>query len=295
MAPSAISTPIEELNGRYPNLTSDPNTMRLSRSLGTPLSSSSSSTLDLLCIGFGPASLAIAIALHDAFSSTSPGPVPRTLFLEKQSQFAWHAGMQLPGAKMQISFMKDLATPRDPRSKFTFTNYLFTQGRLNQFINLGTFLPTRVEYEDYLRWCARHFEREGKVAYGMEVEAVRPSSHDSSSKVTSWEVSARDAAGNLVVRKAKHVVIAVGGKPVIPACMQGLRNVAHSSQFATTIGKIEERERGLERGRMPRFAVVGSGQSAAEIFNDLWSRFSDSEVRLVIRGASLRPSDDSPL
>lgn len=295
MAPSAISTTIEEANDRCTNLDSDLNTLHLPRSIGTPLSSSSAETLDLLCIGFGPASLAIAITLHDAFSPTSPGTKPKTLFLEKQPQFAWHAGMQLPGAKMQISFMKDLATPRDPRSKFTFTNYLFTQGRLNQFINLGTFLPTRVEYEDYLRWCARHFEREGKVAYGMEVQSVSPSSHSPSGKVTSWEVSARDASGNVVVRKAKHIVIAVGGKPVIPACMQGLKHVAHSSQFATTIGNIEERERGLERGRKPKFAVVGSGQSAAEIFNDLWSRFPDSEVKLVIRGASLRPSDDSPL
>lgn len=52
---------------------------------------------------------------------------------------------------MQISSLKDLATPSEPRSRFTFLNYLFEKGRLNQFINLGTFLPTRAEYEDYLR------------------------------------------------------------------------------------------------------------------------------------------------
>jgi L-ornithine N5-oxygenase len=294
MAPSAISTPLEEINDHYTsNLTSDLNTMHLDNSVARTLAASSSETLDLLCIGFGPASLAIAIALHDSFSPTASGPKPKTLFLEKQPQFAWHAGMQLPGARMQISFLKDLATPRDPRSKFTFINYLFTQGRLNQFINLGTFLPSRMEYEDYLRWCARHFEREGKVAYGMDVQAVKPASHSLDGKVTSWEVSARDTTGSLIVRRAKHIVIAVGGKPVIPDSMQGLKHVAHSSQFATTIGQIEEREKGLDR--KARFAVVGSGQSAAEIFNDLCSRFPESEVRLVIRGASLRPSDDSPL
>jgi lysine/ornithine N-monooxygenase len=43
------------------------------------------------------------------------------------------------------------------------------------------------------------------------------------------------------------------------------------------------------------FVVVGSGQSAAEIFDDLWNRFSEAKVTLVIRGAALRPSDDSPL
>jgi len=246
--------------------------------------------LDLLCVGFGPASLAIAIALHDSISASSSNP-PKALFLEKQSQFAWHAGMQLPGAKMQISFLKDLATPRDPRSKFTFINYLFSQGRLNHFINLSTFLPTRIEYEDYLRWCAKHFEREGKVAYGMEVEGVSIGTRDADEKVTSWEVSAHDATGKTLVRRARHVVIAVGGRPVIPKNLQGLKHVAHSSQFANTIPRIQE----MEMGRRLRFAVVGSGQSAAEIFNDLSERFPDAEVKLIIKGASLRPSDDSPL
>jgi L-ornithine N5-oxygenase len=199
--------------------------------------------------------------------------------------------MQLPGAKMQISFMKDLATPRDPRSKFTFINYLFENGRLNQFINLSTFLPTRMEYEDYLRWCASHFEKEGKVAYGMEVEGVQAGEKSKDSRVTSWEVTARDQSGKTVIHRARHVVIAVGGRPVIPQNMQGLKHVAHSSQFAYTIGQIQEKE----AGRQLRFAVVGSGQSAAEIFNDLWDRFPEAEVKLIIKGASLRPSDDSPL
>jgi L-ornithine N5-oxygenase len=302
MAPSAISTPIEESN-HYSNgirsLNSELENMHLPRTTtsNTALSRSTPDTLlDLVCVGFGPASLAIAIALHDIFtshSSSTPSSAPKTLFLEKQPQFAWHAGMQLPGAKMQISFLKDLATPRDPRSKFTFMNYLFSKGRLNQFINLGTFLPSRMEYEDYLRWCAQHFEREGKVAYGIEVEGVRPFSYSTDGKVTSWEVSARDASGKTMVRRARHVVIAVGGKPVIPTELQGVKGISHSSQFATTIGKIQASEKG--KGRSPRFAVIGSGQSAAEIYNDLCERFEDAQVRLVIRGASLRPSDDSPL
>ncbi|TAQ91566.1 hypothetical protein B7494_g88 [Chlorociboria aeruginascens] len=179
-------------------------------------------TLDLLCIGFGPASLAIAIALNDVYKSSPACKPPKALFLEKQPQFGWHSGMQLPGTKMQICFLKDLATPRDPRSHFTFLNYVHQKGRLNQFMNLGTFLPARLEYEDYLRWCASHFDSQG--------------------------------------------------------------------QFADTIAKIQERE----VGRQLRFAVVGGGQSAAEIFNDLWSRFPDAEVKLIIKGASLRPSDDSP-
>lgn len=246
--------------------------------------------LDLLCIGFGPASLAIAIALNDAYESSS-SPRPNVLFMEKQSQFAWHAGMQLPGAKMQISFLKDLATPRDPRSKFTFLNYLFEMGRLNHFINLSTFLPSRIEYEGYLRWCAGHFEREGKVMYGMEVDGVSAGGKSKDGKVSSFAVTARGRHGDLVTRRARHVVIAVGGRPIIPRNLAGLKHVSHSSQFGNTITSIQQRE----GRRALRFAVVGSGQSAAEIFNDIWDRFPDSEVKLIIKGASLRPSDDSPL
>ncbi len=69
---------------------------------------------DLVCVGFGPASLAIAIALHDAKEAGTPflsGAHPKIRFLEKQSSFAWHAGMLLPGAKMQITFIKDLVRP----------------------------------------------------------------------------------------------------------------------------------------------------------------------------------------
>jgi L-ornithine N5-oxygenase len=299
MAPSALSTPTsaDSSNSQYPNGSSSLNgqmngmylNSHLSNRNGHLHSQSSDEVLDLLCIGFGPASLAIAIALHD---TPTLSPSPKALFLEKKPQFAWHAGMQLPGAKMQISFLKDLATPRDPRSKFTFINYLFEKGRLNQFINLSTFLPTRVEYEDYLKWCASHFEREGKVGYGMEVESVRPGEKNSEGKVISWEVTALDTrTGDQVILRTRHVVIAVGGRPVVPQNMQGLKHIAHSSQFASTITQIQKRE----EGRKLRFAVIGSGQSAAEIFNDLWERLPDADVNLVIKGASLRPSDDSPL
>ncbi|KAI9821380.1 MAG: hypothetical protein M1832_003387 [Thelocarpon impressellum] len=134
---------------------------------------------DLICVGFGPASLAIAVALQDALTSATPPDIPRlrqrspkVLFLERQRRFAWHAGMLLPGAKMQISFIKDLATLRDPRSEFTFMNYLHKNNRLVQFSNLGTFLPLRLEYEDYMRWCATAFD--DAVEYGQQVLDVTP-------------------------------------------------------------------------------------------------------------------------
>lgn len=205
--------------------------------------------------------------------------------------------MQIPGARMQISFLKDLATPRDPRSKFTFINYLHSKGRLNTFINLSTFLPSRMEYEDYLRWCASHFEKQGCVKYGANVDSVVPSSPSAEDgKIPGFTISSSSSSGETVTHAAKNVVIAVGGKAIIPPVLQNKPCVLHSSQYATSIGKIEKLQK--ENRRPLRFAVIGSGQSAAEIYSDLWERFGEETgvtVKLIVKGQSLRPSDDSPL
>lgn len=248
---------------------------------------------DLICVGFGPASLAIAIALHDKYgplNTTASVQPPKLCFLERQPQFAWHSGMQLPGAKMQISFLKDLATPRDPRSRFTFVNYLHHKGRFAQFVNLGTFLPTRLEYEDYLRWCASHFQ--DVVEYGQEVVSIKPEGLDAATgKVTSFSVTSRDLATNeLVTRRTRHVVIAVGGKPNLPKELVKSPRVIHSSKYSWLAPQI------LNKKDEPyRLAVVGGGQSAAEIYSDLQSRYPNADVTLIIKGTALRPSDDSPL
>lgn len=199
--------------------------------------------------------------------------------------------MQLPGAHMQISFLKDLATPRNPRSKFTFINYLHSVGRLNNFINLGTFLPSRREYEDYLRWCASHFEADGIVRYGAEVVEVVPAAKGVDGKVTLFRVISKDIkTGVLSSRIARHVVVAVGGLPAIPAAFpQNHPAVIHSSKYSYSV------PRALPTSQEPyNIAVIGSGQSAAEIFWDLPSRFPNAKITLFIKSAALKPSDDSP-
>lgn len=248
---------------------------------------------DLLCVGFGPASLAIAIAMHDKLASRakcgSASPSPRVLFLEKQARFAWHAGMLLRGAKMQISFLKDLATLRDPRSKFTFLNYVHENGRLIDFINLDTFLPARVEYEDYLRWCAAHFE--DVVRYSQQVLSVAPEAADGAG-VRIFRVACQNTVtGAVSTYRAKNVVLAVGGQPRIPKELSlGHPRIVHSSQYAQLLPGIL-----TDPSRAYRVAVVGAGQSAAEIFSNVQSLYPNSRTDLIMRSEFLRPSDDSPL
>nr|XP_023907977.1 L-ornithine N(5)-monooxygenase-like [Quercus suber]POF16574.1 l-ornithine n(5)-monooxygenase [Quercus suber] len=248
---------------------------------------------DLVCVGFGPASLAIGVALHDSIDAsdkTLRTHTPKVRFLERQSSFHWHAGMLLPGATMQITFLKDLATMRNPRSEFTFINYLHQRGRLVQFSNLGTFLPLRIEYEDYMKWCAGWFDE--VVDYNHTVESVKVGHTDpSTGAIEYFVITSRSGETGLSTSiKTKNVVVATGGRPNFPECLPNDHpRVIHSSQYATSIDQI------FPNGRQPRtVAVIGAGQSAAEVFNNIPDRFPSAKVKLLIRGASLRPSDDSP-
>ena len=254
---------------------------------------------DLVCVGFGPATLAIGIALHDALKSTALPPKLAHLrhvqlkvaFLERQPQFSWHGGMLLPDARMQINFIKDFATSRDPRSEFTFLNYLHQQQRLLQFINVGSFFPLRLEYEDYMRWCAAKFT--GLAHYGQEVFDISPDeTQQTAGKVEVFIVKSKDVhSGATREWRARRVVIAVGGTPNIPAAFSSTHPaVVHSSSYLKTLPTLLQDREGRHR-----VAVVGSGQSAAEIYNDLQSRYPNCQAWLIIRGPALKPSDDSPL
>lgn len=241
--------------------------------------------LDLVCIGFGPASLAIAIALYDR------GIKARVMYIEKQRNFVWHAGMLLPNARMQISFLKDLATLRNPRSRFTFVNYLKSKNRLVAFTNLSTFLPLREEYNDYMSWCASHFEQD--VQYGLETICVSPT-ENRNRPIQSWRVVSRNVKTNETSTvTTRNVVVAIGGKPRIAPALSigGLDSrIVHSSLYSTTVPRIL-----TDTYRVYNVAVIGGGQSAAEIFNDLQSRYPNSYMTLYTGASALKPSDDSPL
>jgi L-ornithine N5-monooxygenase len=246
-------------------------------------------TDDIIGIGFGPANLSLAIALRDALRGGTLRPTLR--FIERQAQFGWHRAMMLPGADMQISFVKDLVSLRDPTSPFSFLNYLHVKGRLSTFLNLKTFNPSRVEYNDYLAWAADQFS--DSVAYGETVECVRPEIRDG--RLAAFVVEARDATGARRPRRCRHLVVAAGGDPAIPAPfaahLQDPR-VIHSSWYLPGIARALGAPRldGPER----RVLVVGAGQSAVEIVTDLGERYPRALVDLAIRGPALKPADDSP-
>lgn len=248
---------------------------------------------DMVCVGFGPASLAIGIALNDAIDPALNGGqtdfAPKVRFLEKQKEFSWHSGMLVQGSRMQISFIKDLATLRDPRSSFTFLSYLNHKSRLIHFTNIGTFLPARVEFEDYMRWCASHFEH--VTHYSQEVEEILPGPINTDGAVDYFTVISRDTETKKVTSlNTRKIVIAVGGKAKMPSGVPFDPLIMHSSKYCTHLPKILG-----DPTASYKIAVIGGGQSAAEIFHDLHQRYPNSRTTMIFRDTALRPSDDSPL
>jgi len=237
---------------------------------------------DLIGIGFGPSNLALAIALDE--QRRAGRPLVDALFIERQPGFAWHPDMLLSQAHMQISFLKDLATLRNPTSRFTFVNYLHQRGRLQDFINLKTFYPSRREFNDYLGWAAAQFD--DSCVYGEEVLEVLP--HTQGREVTLLRVRSRDAAGQWHERLARHLVVSIGGTANIPEAFRALKGdprVMHSSGYLAGLAGHADAQ---------RIAIVGAGQSAAELFIDLHGRPSAPRVDLVMRARAIRPADDSP-
>ncbi|MBZ4321257.1 lysine N(6)-hydroxylase/L-ornithine N(5)-oxygenase family protein [Streptomyces huiliensis] len=234
---------------------------------------------DVLGVGFGPAGLALAVALRE-----HPWKDAKAAFLERRPRFGWHPGMLIEDATMQVSFLKDLATLRNPVSPYGFLSYLHERGRLVSFVNQKDFFPTRLEYHDYLEWAAAKFS--DLVTYGTEVVGATPVRDGD--EVRALDVTAREVAtGRTTTLRTRNLVVATGLVPRMPAGITATDRIWHSSELLHRLAALDGREPG-------RFAVVGAGQSAAEAVAHVHSRFPGAEVTGVIPRYGYSPADDSP-
>ncbi|WP_240135651.1 lysine N(6)-hydroxylase/L-ornithine N(5)-oxygenase family protein [Streptomyces sp. MUM 178J] len=236
---------------------------------------------DLIGIGFGPSNVAMAIALSEHNARVGRQEAVTAHFFERQQSFGWHRGMLIDDATMQVSFLKDLVTLRNPASEYSFLCYLQDKGRLIDFVNHKNLFPLRVEFHDYLEWAAAKVD--DMVSYGHEVLAVEPVERDGA--VEYLEVTARSGA-ELVVHRARNLVIGTGLRPVMPEGVERSDRVWHTSEL---LAKVD----GLEGAEPERFVVVGAGQSAAENVAYLHRRFPRAEVCAVFSRYGYSPADDS--
>ena len=241
---------------------------------------------DLIGVGFGPSNLALAIALEEL--AQSQGHALDALFIDKQHDYRWHGDTLATQSELQISFLKDLVSLRNPTSPYSFVNYLHQKQRLADFINLGTFYPCRLEYNDYLRWAAEHFA--AQAVYGEQVLRIEP--EVTGGRVEHLRLVSRDANGREHSRRTRSVVIGSGGTPKIPEKFTAFKDdprVFHHSKYLSSLAKLPCTE-----GKPMRIAVIGSGQSAAEAFIDLNDSYPTVKVAMILRATALKPADDSP-
>ncbi|GAA1492789.1 lysine N(6)-hydroxylase/L-ornithine N(5)-oxygenase family protein [Curtobacterium herbarum] len=228
---------------------------------------------DVIGIGIGPFNLGLACL-------TAPLDDVDAVFLDAADGFAWHHGMMLDGATIQVPFLADLVTMADPTSPFSFLAWLKETGRLYPFYIREDFHPLRSEYDAYCRWAA---DRLDTLRWGRRVTAVE---HDPTTDL--FTVHAETATGT-EVRRTRHVVVGVGTEPSVPAALRDLAGpVVHSADY------LPNRDALRSAGSI---AVVGSGQSAAEVYLDLLEGLRDGGYRLdwVTRSPRFFTMEDTKL
>jgi L-ornithine N5-oxygenase len=226
---------------------------------------------DVVGVGFGPSNLAMAIALTEHNAKAGPENAVTAQFLERQQRFGWHRGMLIEDATMQVSFLKDLVTMRNPASGFSFLCYLQARDRLVDFINHKNLFPLRIEFHDYFEWAAAQVD--DLVAYGRDVVAVRAAGE---------YLDVEDATG--AVFRARNLVLGTGLRPSVPAGVTRDDRIWHNSELLTRVDTVQDPQ---------RFVVVGAGQSGAEVTAFLHERFPQAEVCGVFSRYGYSPSDDS--
>ncbi|MEU5139707.1 lysine N(6)-hydroxylase/L-ornithine N(5)-oxygenase family protein [Streptomyces sp. NPDC021139] len=236
---------------------------------------------DLIGIGFGPSNVAMAIAIREHNARAGGQEALDARFFEQQPSFGWHRGMLIDDATMQVSFLKDLVTLRNPASEYSFLCYLQSKGRLIDFINHKNLFPLRVEFHDYFEWAAGKVD--DMVSYGHEVVGVAPVVRDG--VVDHLEVTVRSGEG-LEIHRARNLVVGTGLRPLVPEGVERGDRVWHNSELLARVDALE--------GTSPsRFIVVGAGQSAAENVAYLHRRFPAAEVCAVFARYGYSPADDS--
>jgi L-ornithine N5-oxygenase len=236
---------------------------------------------DVVGIGFGPSNLSLAIALEEHRASFPERPVAATFF-ERQPAFGWHRDMLLPSATMQVAFLKDLATFRNPTSRFTFVSYLHESGRLAQFTNNLDFFPTRQEFHRYLEWAESKLT--GLVSYDSKVTAIRPAA--GSGPVDSLRIEIRTGGGTRTVT-TRNVSISTGLVPRIPDDVELDDRIWHSSEFLTKFRRVNPDD-------LTSVAVVGAGQSAAEITRYFHESIPHAQIYSVIPSYGYSVADATP-
>ncbi|MGW2743424.1 lysine N(6)-hydroxylase/L-ornithine N(5)-oxygenase family protein [Streptomyces sp. NPDC001450] len=210
---------------------------------------------DLVGIGIGPCNLSLAALAH-------PLAELDAVFYELRPAFAWHPGLLIEGATIQVPFLADLVTLADPTSPWSFLNYLRTRERLFPFYFAERFQIQRAEYDAYCRWVSENLPG---LRFCHQVDTVRWNPERDVFEVDFTQLDADGEPRALGRTYTRNVVLGVGTAPYVPAPLQSLVEapgvpVVHAADYLDHRAAVLAAE---------HVTVVGSGQSGAEVFLDL--------------------------
>ncbi|MBA55400.1 MAG: lysine 6-monooxygenase [Pseudomonadales bacterium] len=221
---------------------------------------------NLAGIGAGPFNLSVAALLDK---------VPDLSFalFDKKRSFNWHAGLMLQGARLQTSWMKDLVTPVDPTSPYSFLKFLVEHGRFYAFINAEQAAISRQEFAQYLEWVTSQLPQ---IHFDSHVREINYRGGQFWLRFDDRIIS------------ADHLCLGTGTQPYVPEYA-----VTHLGKQVLHGGSVLNSARDF-RGR--RVAVVGGGQTGAEIFQELINeRWGECEsVAWVSRRDNFDQLDEAP-
>ncbi|SIQ85415.1 lysine N6-hydroxylase [Haladaptatus litoreus] len=222
---------------------------------------------DVLGIGLGPFNLSLSALL-------SPTDL-ESVFLEQKPEFEWHGGMLIEDATLEVPFMADLVTLADPTSEYSYLNYLRQHDRLYEFYFYETFQVPRREYDEYCRWTAEELDntRFNRRVTNVTYDESAAEFHVTARNPENGNAGETGEVGEPIEYRAKDIVVGVGSVPFVPESLRGHsdEDVFHSASY------LNRRERCLDADSI---TVVGSGQSAAEIFLDLLRHQQEADFRL---------------
>lgn len=198
---------------------------------------------DFAAIGAGPFNISLACM-------TQPITTLHGIFLDERPGFNWHPGMLLQDTTLQVPFMADLVTMADPTSPFSFLNYLKEEGRIYSFYIRENFKILRHEYNKYCQWAVQKL---GNINWNTRVEDIV------------WDENRQHytliCSGSTGVIHARKLVLGTGTVPYVPAiCKEHMHDAIHSSSYLDHKTRLQGKR---------SITIVGSGQSAAEIYYDL--------------------------
>lgn len=232
-------------------------------------------THDFIAIGVGPFNLGLACL-------TQPIENLNGVFFDKNESFNWHPGMLLQDTTLQIPFLADLVTLADPTSPFSFLNYSKEQGKMYSFYIRENFLLLRNEYNQYCQWAIKKLPN---VFFSTEVIQIDYNESDAL-----YSVTTKCTKTNVIkTYNTKKLILGTGTSPHVPKSCETLKEKAiHSSAY------IQNKE---ELQKQKSITVLGSGQSAAEVFNDLLQEIDVYEYQLnwITRSPRFFPMDYSKL